>query len=319
MRKMILTLAVVLLAAPTWAGVTITLTDLGNNEFAIGYDATTEAELVRALALDVTATDGNIVDINDYSVGDDIAGYGIFPGNFSLHITVNPTTGMVDSWADPDYTPVAPADDPGALGGLGTGGITIEMGSLYDTMAPAKSGVLCTVTVSEGTKQLCVEGNAIRGNIVMENAAEVVPAKVCIDTVPPDCFSTSFTTYTDWVAYKKPKCWCNKLVDPAATGDYQCDGDASGQPYLTTGWRVYTDDLNLLAANWKKKISGADPAYACADVSHKGYLTTGWRVYTDDLNILAANWKKKAGTPPTGLVGNCGLAVATGGKPARPE
>jgi hypothetical protein len=307
---MILALAVVLLAAPTWAGVTITLTDLGSNKIAIGYDATTEAELVRALALDVTATDGNIVDIDDYAVGDDNGGYGIFPGNFSLHITVNPTTGMVDSWDDPNYTPVAPADDPGALGGLGTDGITIEMGSLYDTMAPATTGVLCTVTVSEGTTKLCVTGNAIRGNIVMENAAEVVPAEACIDLVviPPDCFPSSFTTYTDWVNYGKPDCWCNSAVKATAKGDYQCDGDVSGAPYLTTGWRVYTDDLNILAANWKLKMAPASPAAdPCADVSHKGYLTTGWRVYTDDLNILAANWKKKAGTPPTGLAGDCGL------------
>ena len=308
MRKMILALAVVLLAAPAWAAVTITLTKAGN-EVTIGYNATTELpKLVRAFALDVTATGGTIVGVAGYKVGDDNNGYGIFPGNFSLYITVNPTTGLVDSWDDPNYTPVAPADDPGALGGIGTAGATLEMGSLYDTNAPAATGVLCKVTVSVGTTKLCVKGNAIRGNIVMEDASEVNPAEVCIDIGTPDCFPSTFTTYADWVNFGKPDCWCNSAVKATAKGDYQCDGDASGNPYLTTGWRVYTDDLNIMAANWKKKMAPASPAAdPCADISHKGYLTTGWRVYTDDLNIVAANWKKKAGTPPTGLAGNCGL------------
>lgn len=309
MRKMILALAVVLLAAPTWAGVTITLTDLGSNKIAIGYDATTEAELVRALALDVTATDGNIVDIDDYAVGDDNGGYGIFPGNFSLHITVNPTTGMVDSWDDPNYTPVAPADDPGALGGLNTNGITIEMGSLYDTMAPAKSGVLCTVTVSEGTTKLCVTGNAIRGNIVMESAAEVVPVEACIDLVviPPDCFpNTDAARYADWVAYGKPDCWCNSAAiigrPPTQLGDYQCDGDADGKVEGTiTRYRVSLNDLNMIIADWKKKM-GAAGLNPCADIDHKpeGAITK-YRVSLNDLNILIANWKKK----DTALPGNC--------------
>jgi len=118
MKKMILTLAVVLLAAPAWAAVEITLENLGEGVIQIGYDATGETELVRAFALDIVATDGNIIDINDYSVGDDNAGYGIFPGSFAGNVTVNPTTGRVDSWiGNPNpYTPVAPADAPDALG-----------------------------------------------------------------------------------------------------------------------------------------------------------------------------------------------------------
>jgi len=316
MRKMILALAVVLLAAPAWAGVTITVTKISDTKVAINYDATTElSQLVRAFALDVTVTDGNVVDIDDYAVGDDNHGYGIFPGNFSLYITVNPTTGLVDSWADPNYTPVAPADDPGALGGIGTSGATLEMGSLYDANAPAKSGMLCTVTVSTGTKKLCVTGNAIRGNIVMEDASEVIPVEACY-TFITDCFPSTFTTYADWVTYGKPKCWCNKLVDPVATGDYQCDGDAdgvtSGAPYQ---YRIYTGDLSKVVGNWKKKM-GAAGLDSCADIDHKSSGSPyQYRIYTADLSKVVGNWKKKDAALP----GNCGLAVLTGGKPARPE
>jgi len=322
MRRIASILIGFFLCESAWATVTIALTKISDTKVAIGYNATTELQLVRAFALDVTVTGGTIVGIADYAVGDDNNGYGIFPANFNRYITVNPTTGEVESWDDPNYTPVAPPDTPGALGGLGTNGITIEMGSLYDTNPPPKSGVLCTITVHPCATKLCVNGNVIRGNIVMEDGSERVPVEACIfDLCPLDCFPNTARyaiQYADWVMYGKPKCWCNAAsisIPPEdisctttmnyTAGDYQCDGDASGKPYLTTGWRVYTDDLNIIAANWKRKISGTPPANPCADISHKGYLTIGWRVYTDDLGILAANWKKKAGTPPAGLAGNC--------------
>jgi hypothetical protein len=173
------------------------------------------------------------------------------------------------------------------------------MGSLYDTMAPAKSGVLCTVTVSEGTTKLCVTGNAIRGNIVMENAAEIVPDQNCIDLVviPPDCFPSSFTTYADWVTYKKPPCWCQ----PPDGSGYQCDGDADGLTEGALKYRVGPADLGILIVNWKKKIADAtlDP---CADIDHKSEGALKYRVGPADLGILIVNWKKK----DAGLPGNCG-------------
>jgi len=298
MRKMILALAVVLLAAPAWAAVTISVTKISDTKVAINYNATTESQLVRAFALDVTVTDGNIVDIGDYTRGDNKKNYGIFPGNFSLYITVNGTTGMVDSWDDPNYTPVAPADDPGALGGIGTAGATLEMGSLYDTNAPAKTGVLCTVTVSAGTTKLCVNGNAIRGNIVMEDAAEVVPVQACIDLVviDPDCFPSTFTTYADWVTYKKPNCWCQ----PPKGSGYQCDGDGDGLTEGALKYRVFSKDLGVMVSQWKKAI--ALVTNPCADFDHKAEGALKYRVFSKDLGILVAKWKKK----DVDLPGNCG-------------
>jgi hypothetical protein len=180
------------------------------------------------------------------------------------------------------------------------------MGSLYDTNAPAKSGPLCTVTVSAGTTKLCVTGNAIRGNIVMEDAAEVPVVEACY-TFITDCFPSTFTTYADWVTYGKPKCWCNKLADPAATGDYQCDGDAdginSGTPFY---YRVYMGDINQIIANWRKKMGDA-ALNPCADIDH---ISSGapfnYRVYMGDINRIIASWRKKdAGTGTTALPGNC--------------
>jgi len=304
MKRTVSILAVLLLARPAWAAVTITLTKITYNKIAIGYDARSEPQLVRAFALDVTAAGGNIIDINDYAIGDDNHGYGVFPANFSRYITVNPTTGMVDSWDAPAYTPVAPPDTPGALGGLGTDGITIEMGSLYDTNVPAVTGVLCTVTVSEGTCRLCVNGNEIRGNIVMEDGSERVPVEACYGYVVTDCFPSTFTTYADWVTYDKPDCWCNSAAftcggTQSQLGDYQCDGDCDGKPEGAIGIRVFSKDLLCMIEQWKKRIH--EVTNPCADFDHKAEGPLKYRVFSRDLGILVANWKKKDAQLP----GNC--------------
>jgi hypothetical protein len=296
MRTLILALTVLLFAAPVWATVTITVTQDGTDpqKVWIGYTSD-EAELIRAFALDLVA-DHNIVEVNDYAVGDDNNGYGIFPGTFAASIAVNPTTGQVDNWDVAGYSPVAPADDPDALGGVGTGGVTVEMGSLYDTAAPSQTeGILCSVTFDENVTEVCVSANAIRGNVVLESAAEVqvlvVPDEpgVTCQQMGSECFPSDNPKYQDWLDMNKPDCWCLP---------YQCDGDANNDTQVI-GWRVYTNDLNRLAASWQAKIGSAnlDP---CADFRHDAQVI-GWRVYTNDLNRLAENWQKK----DSQLAGDC--------------
>jgi hypothetical protein len=117
----------------------------------------------------------------------------------------------------------------------------------------------------------------------------------------PGCFPSSYTTYLDWLALGKPNCWCGIYwtQDPAKW-KYQCDGDADGLTEGVVKNRVYLNDLNLLIANWKKKI--ADPTLnPCADIDHKPEGVVKNRVYLADLNIVIANWKKK----DAGLPGNC--------------
>lgn len=314
MRKMILTLAVVLLAAPAWADVEIILTNLGDGVIEISYDATSELpDLVRAFALNIQATDGNIIDINDFETGDNNGGYGICPGSFANNITVNPTTGMVDSWVgNPNpYTPVAPAGDPDALGDIPGPGITIEMGSLYEDPAdaPGATGVLCTITVEETTSKVCVTGNAIRGNVVLEDASEATlnPAEVCLDIIT-DCFPSSDPGYADWVAFGKPDCWCYAR---------QCHGDADGlqQGSFITGYMyVSTNDLIVLGDAWQipepPKGDGiaSVPGGICADFDHaqQGSFITGYmRVSTNDLIVLSDNWQIKEPPKDVGIPGDC--------------
>ena len=296
MKKMVSILIVVLLSATAWASdVTITCTDEGGGIVSINY-AVTGSPKVRAFALDITVDKGTIDAISDFKVGESTAGdkgYGIFPASFSRFITVDPDTGEVSNWDVNDYTPLADPGHPGALGGLGTNGITIEMGALYyptgddSANAPDDTGTLCKIKISENAN-VSISENAIRGGVVLTDPAVAANVQLndCAVTIgQSDSFPSNYTTYDDWVALGKPDCWSTK---------YQCDGDIDGS---TSGfpfnYRVFTGDLALIVNNWKKKID--DPTLdPCADIDHKDSgFPFKYRVFTSDLAIIVANWKKK--------------------------
>jgi hypothetical protein len=307
MRKIVLTLAVLMLATPALAAVKIIVEDQGGLIAAIKYQ--TDGEKVRAFALDVSVSAGTIDAVSDYKKGESVPGnigYGIFPANFAAHITVDPATGDVQTWDVNGYTPVAPATDPGAAGALGSKAITIEMGALYSPPednspnAPPNSGILCKIKVS-GDTLVSVKENATRGGVVLTDPAVTPTVNLTGATNVPvkptaGCFPSANSAYNDWVALGKPNCWCAK---PDGSG-YQCDGDADGKVTAVTNYRVYTGDLTLIVNNWKKKAGDAtlDP---CADLDHKAAAVTNYRVYTSDLTVLVNNWKKK----DADLAGNC--------------
>ena len=168
MKKVMLILAVLAIAVPAMAetvAIKAEVVDDVNGIVQISYEVTGGENRVRALALNVTVTDGNIISVDDYFVGEcnlTERGYGIFLGNIQIDIEGDVT----------DYgSPVAPGDAPSALGGINTDGVTLEMGSLYeDTNTPALSGTLCTVTVDTLPTTLCVTlEDTARGGIVMED------------------------------------------------------------------------------------------------------------------------------------------------------
>ncbi|MCH7558069.1 MAG: hypothetical protein IIB56_11505 [Planctomycetes bacterium] len=286
MRKTFFVLVVAMLTTPMWAAVTITATDLGEGVVAIDYSSD-ETMLVRAFALDITVDAGTIDAISDFAVGDDNNGYGIFPANFSRYITVDPATGEVSDWSVAGYSPVADGNDPGALGGLGTNGITIEMGSLYDTKAPATQGRLCTVTCSE-TCLLTVTTNATRGNVVLEDASEAAVDLTGATNV--QITIGAIASYTgpqmeEWVAVGKPDCWCAN-INPR-----QCHGDADGTSQGENKYWVSTNDLDTLIAAWSKPLELLTGNQICADFDNLSQGENKYRVSTNDLDILIANWQ----------------------------
>jgi hypothetical protein len=112
---------------------------------------------VRAFALDITLD--NDAFITGYS--DPNPHYNIYPGSIILDMDGN----IIDPG-----TPVADPSYPGTLGGIGTNGVTIEMGSSYVTGedTPPYQGQLITLEVS-GPCRMTITQNVIRGGIVMEN------------------------------------------------------------------------------------------------------------------------------------------------------
>ena len=287
MRKVLLLLIVVILATPVWATIKITVVPLGDNKAAIEYFS--ETDLARAFALDITIDAGVIDDVSveDDKKGDDNGGYGIFPASFSRYIVVL-DTGEVESWDISSYKPVADPNDPGALGGLGTSGVTIEMGSLYETNAPPKQGRLCTVTCSESCN-MSVTTNATRGNVVLENATE---ADVDLsEATNVDITAGATTAYTgphpeQWEAVGKPDCWVSS-INPR-----QCRGDADGASQGKQKFWVSTNDLDILIAAWNKPLSALSGNQICADFDHMPQGKQQYRVSTNDLDILIANWNK---------------------------
>jgi hypothetical protein len=286
----------------------------------------TDGEKVRAFALDITVNKGKILAISDFIRGESTAqkpGYGIFPGNFGRYITVDSTTGEVAKWDPNGYTPVADPCDPGALGGLGTSGITIEMGALYyptddsSPNAPLNSGLLFKLTLSEPAG-VTVALNEARGGVVLTNpdtAATVDLAQATNVTIgggaaaAADLLPASHPDYEEWIAAGKPACWAYPR---------QCHGDADGlkDGSAATGFHyVGLNDLNVLVAAWQVKEPPLGPGIAaiengiCADFARDqdGSATTGFfRVGITDLNVLVANWLVKEAPAGAGVPGDCG-------------
>lgn len=181
--KKLMVLMLVLCAVPAMAAVQLTATQVGEtNEIEIGYVADAN---VSGFALKVTATDGTIEDVTNYHVGESAAekGYGIFPGTIDIN-----DAGEVEAYG----SPVAPSTAPGADGtGIGTDTVILEMGALYvDNNAPDLSGTLCSVIVSEGTTELCVDADTpLRGGVVYTDAtqAEVDLTEACVSLEAAVC------------------------------------------------------------------------------------------------------------------------------------
>ena len=185
MKKIVFVLVALVVACPAFGdAVDINAIQVGSTaDVDITYSA--PGKLPRAFALNITVdSNRTITGISNFVTGESgpgNIGYGIFPASFDRHI--NPAD---PCWGDANYTPVAePNDLPGdTLGGLGTNGITIEMGSLYvgGPNSPATSGTLCTITVSGGCT-VTLTANVGRGKVVFEDSTEASPINLYGETV----------------------------------------------------------------------------------------------------------------------------------------
>jgi len=292
MRRILLVVAILLIATPAFATVTVNAVYKGSGVVEVNY-ACSNGEAVRAFALDINVNSPLTIDtINTFQVGDN-NGYGIFPGKF--RDVINPTS---PNWVDPNYNPVAPTADAGAKGPLGTSAITIELGSLYTAgHAPGSSGTLCRLVVNNhagGNGALALALNTLRGGVVMENGDPCTPT-LNGTTLTFDCFyagmvdgigrTITAANVTTWTNLGKPACWC-----------YKCHprGDADNSCTITS-----VDILALRNAWPNPPINGVyNP---CADTDYSGTITS--------VDVLAVRnaWPNAPINGPgcTGLTGGC--------------
>ncbi len=309
MKKVLPILLVAAMAAPLWAAVEITATDLGDGQIQLEYTCTA-GEVVRGIALKVTAGDGDGVDgvINDFAE----------PASpvVNAYIDYYTTTGydLLTQGLD-DRGNAHPIADPAGPGPLSLpaneavycAGFLDELGGQAGMPA---SGVLGTFTVADGSDadgEVCVTiaEDGLRGGVVGDSVTEVtMPAEICVTLAEPECVKETAPFYADWVAFGKPDCWCYQR---------NCRGDINGtrEGNAVTGYIwVYTQDLPTFLAAYGVKEAPKGPGIMsvtdgiCADLNRtrEGNAVTGYiRVYTQDLPIFLASYGVKEPTKGPGV------------------
>jgi hypothetical protein len=285
MKKLLALFAVFALTAPVFAAdgdpnVLITCSNVGN-VVTVDYQLLDEdgsnpglANLMRGIALDITVDGGATIDaISNYATGSTPADSTQIPAGYSVFM------GSIQFAADPNFVsdfgdPVAPNTDPDALGGLGTAGITVEMGSLYAEggTAPGTAGTLFKMTVS-GATTVTIVGNSTRGGdlgeCVLEDGSQAnIVSSGCTVGVTEcyvvgnqrgsaGCTGTpaiiTATHVANWIAAGRPDAWCCP---------WQPCGDTNGDGF------VNASDYALIIRNPAAPASQA-PA---ADTNHDGFI-----------------------------------------------
>ncbi len=286
MRKVVLILVVLLMAAPAMAAVTITASQVAPGDpVDITYDCTGDDasggySLIAGMAFDISVDNGFLITSIGNFKTDGVStnaspGFGIYMG--SISILADPCgVYYIDDPGDPVADPCAP-DSPGQIPG---NDITIELGALSENSddAPEASGILCSLVVSDpcgvDTATMTISLDDTRGGMVMTDQGDPcsinLPAGFQISAAG-DCFPGSHSAaylaggtttvgwneYDFWVQAGKPDCWCQQsFADGYPKVNYQCKGDADfefvGKDKL--GKRVWVTglDLDVVVAAWQK-------------------------------------------------------------------
>jgi len=162
MKKIVLVLAVLMLAVPVMAGIRIDANDMGSGVVRVRYTMSAGDPCIpRAFALDVTMSTANDTNLAPYGFDPN---FYVAPGTFDY----NSTTG-VTVWGNP-------------IVGPNTVKFITEMGSLWDPcdpctahkIQPKSAGTLFSFTVTK-TCDITLAENALRGGVVMEDTAVTFP------------------------------------------------------------------------------------------------------------------------------------------------
>lgn len=288
-EKIVMILAVLLMAAPALATVNFVAEDVGGDSGQLKISYTCDGgELPRGIALKVTLTgnNGHVVDAGDvistapeyntyidyansnpvdYEVGDghplaDPAGAGVvtFPASeFSVCMGVLDETG--------NQLP-----GPGTCANL----ITIQL------HGDADDDVTVTVDADYSRAPDGGGGGGAVGSTLDTNLPLAAITVAVIGDGPSDCMMDTHPDYDMWVIRGKPDCWCYVK---------QCHGDADGKTGPGMGpFPVSGDDLTILALGINTLPLPVGVDAECADFDHKNGPGMGpFPVSGDDLTELA--------------------------------
>jgi len=263
MKKLIVILAIVAIASPVMAAVTISGTKTGTS-VTVNYAASGNS--IRAFSMDLTASTGTITNV--VCTSSLPLGYYVYPGSIQIQ------SGTISGYGDC----VCSSTFPDTKAGEGTSAVTVEMGSLYTgTTKPASSGQLLTLTLSNSAASVIVSRNVGRGGIVMEDPGE--SAGDNLPTTIPDCLyvgrtfpatkgfsglTVNSTHLAKWNYLGKPNCWC-------------CVGQKRGNNSYAGGSANRPDTVDLAAVkhtNTYMKFYTQSGYAPCADVDFSGKIDT---------------------------------------------
>ncbi len=305
MKKLILILVVVAMAAPAVAGtVNFAATDNGNGTCTITYYVTGGVVAPVALGVTVEVTAGNpikaVTDMDEF--------FEIFMDD-AYDMELDPCDSYVYGAGDPVADPCGPGgkDLPASkfvisMGGLG--GPT-KPPTKFPKIGSKKDPVVLAILHSDtqpplgGTTSGIITVDALRGGVIDEDGEVMDPngpdapgGDLQLPFTISECYQSDWANYTVWkeAPVGKPYCWCYQ---------YNCRGDTDN---IGTGlgdrkkWVVLAD-LQLLGSAWGKRQDDVTlPAnYQCANFDRLG---TGlddrkkW-VVLGDLQILGGGWGKR--------------------------
>ena len=321
MRKIVLLVAVLMLATPAMAAVTISCTS-DANEVTVTFDNDEATGKVRAFALNITVdNDANIYDACSFHPE-----YYIYPGS----IDVNENNGKVEGWGSPICDPcVYPGT--GTLGGTGTGGMTVEMGSLYagddpcHPTAPSQTNQILVKFYVDKNCWVSIAENAARGGVVMEdpdadpnanlpcnNCCQATPVVCTVPYIVGDVNSaaqTEITTASLTVGTISEAYHNTTPVDeviaqyPAGGTEVECSSDVNFT--VSIGKPVVPDVTGMTEA-------AAEAAITAVDDLVKGSIDYAWHASVPAPNVCAQN---PAGGTPVDIGSAVDLTLSRGPQP----
>ena len=306
MKKLMLMLMVLAMAAPLYAAgeVTFVATDNEDGTCTITFDANDIFD-IQPVAMGVD------VKVNGSDASHDITAVDGIDSFFDIFMDA--AYSIQSDPCDPCYpydygegTPIADPCGPGEIAlpsknfTVSMGGLGGESGELASAPDNGTAFILTAGDLLDDTLTGHIKVNARRGGVI-GNDTEPMVTNLHLDftithSTPTECMAATHTDYSDWKNLSGMiDCWCYCK---------QCNGDTSGNSAFGGAVAVFSDDLPaILPPNYGSTAVTTTPGHPgwCGDTDHKGAFGGAVRVFTTDLaRFLPPNYGNPSLPPCSG-------------------